>query len=112
METDFIRTTWTITYTITEWPDNPEYEKLVTLSVYEVENRSSSEQKYDFSYEVETSFFPDIGKTQILHTSGSNLLDSEGNFDSLKQEDLKPTETESNITFSREPSPPLLRSCR
>jgi hypothetical protein len=107
LETDLIRTSWTITYTITEWPDKPEYEKLVTLSVYEMENRSSSEQEYDCNYEVETSFFPDIGKTEILHIAGINLLNPDEFFDTRRQHDLKPVETESNITFSKKITIPV-----
>lgn len=106
LETDLIRTSWAITYTITEWPGKPEYEKLVTLSVYEMENRSSSEQEYDCNYEVETSFFPDIGKTEILHCAGINLLNPDEFFDTGK-DDLKPVEKESNITFSKRVTIPV-----
>jgi hypothetical protein len=101
LEADLIRTSWAITYTITEWPEQPEYEKLVTLSVYEMENRSSSEQEYNCVYDVETSFFPHIGKTEILHITGSNLIDPEDCFDFPKQIDLQPRETEQSIIFSK-----------
>jgi hypothetical protein len=101
LETDLIRTGWTITYTISEWPGRAEFERLVTLSVYEMENRSSSEQEYYCNYEVEKSFFPDVGKTRILHVSGANLLEPGKSFDIQNQDEMKLTEKEGSITFSK-----------
>ena len=81
LETDFIRTSWDITYTITEWQGQPDYEKLVTHSVHEIENRSSNSKGYNCYYEVETSLFPDIGEAKILRAIGTNLRDSSVEFE-------------------------------
>ncbi len=102
LEADLVRTTWTITYTITEWPEQPEYDRLVTLSVYELENRSSSTNKYESIYEIESSSFPNIGKTEILHFTGTNLLDAKDFFDYPRQSEIKPKECDRCITISKD----------
>jgi hypothetical protein len=102
LEADLIRTTWTITYTITEWPSQPEYVQLVTLSVYEIANRSDFEQKFPCIYRIEKSFFPNIGDAEILHVTGTNLLNPKDSFDYPKQPELEPKKTASDITFSHE----------
>ena len=81
LETDFIRTIWDVTYTITDWPNQPDYKKLVTHSVHEIENRSSNSKEYNCYYEVETSLFPEIGEAKILRAIGTNLRDSKVEFE-------------------------------
>lgn len=76
LETDFIRTSWDITYTLMEWPGHPDYEKLLTHSVQEIENRSSTTKKYTCGYELETSLFPDIGEAKITRAVCTRLRDS------------------------------------
>jgi hypothetical protein len=102
LETDLIRTHWSITYTITEWEGQPDYKKLVTLSVYEMENRSTEPQEYECNYEVETSFFPDIGKTEILHITGTQLVDPHEGFDYPNQPGLQVDDSTAGglLTFS------------
>ena len=65
-----VRTRWDVTYTIDKWEDDkgqivPGYVKLSTTSEYDMENRSHEHADYKFTYDVEDSFYPDIGKTRI-----------------------------------------------
>jgi hypothetical protein len=90
LETDFIRTSWDITYTITEWQGQPDYEKLITHSVHEIENRASNNKEYNCYYEVETSLFPDVGEAKILRASGTNLRESKVEFEYPKDPALAP----------------------
>lgn len=65
---DLVRTNWTVTYTISNWPGQPagtEYKQLETESVYDMRNVSYSPRDYLCHYEVEESLFPTIGKARI-----------------------------------------------
>lgn len=65
LEAPFVRTKWEIIYTISTWPGQSEYWRLVTESGYEIENVSDTEQKFLFFYSLEESFAPHIGRSQI-----------------------------------------------
>lgn len=68
LEADLVRANWRITYTITEIPSRPGYEKLITLSEYEMHNRTGMPRPYLFAYEVEE--FPEIGTATITRCTG------------------------------------------
>ena len=101
LEGDLIRTSWSITYTITEWPGQPEYEKLVTASIYEMENRSEEPKNYECYYEVEKSFFPHIGETKILHATATSLVTPAESFDCSSQSDFVDSVETGMIKFTR-----------
>jgi hypothetical protein len=69
LTTSFVRTRWFVEYQIAEWPDRTDFIKLTTFFEYELENRSDSKKLYNFSYDVEESWFPEVGDTRILQVS-------------------------------------------
>src|SRR5262249_5620598 len=95
LEADLLRTTWDIDYKIEAWEPGSDYYRLVTASVYEMENRSSSPKDFTFRYEVEKSLFPQVGETVINHVKITNLLDDGKeplfHYDSAVQSDTKPS---------------------
>jgi hypothetical protein len=72
---DFVRYNWEITYTLEVLKSNPEFVKLETKSVYEMENRSPFERQYTIAYEVEESWVPQIGSTRITFLKARDLKD-------------------------------------
>ncbi|MGD0831802.1 MAG: hypothetical protein ABR907_12710 [Terracidiphilus sp.] len=66
---DILRKNWTIHYDIESLPDHPHYFRLRTISDSEVENRGNSDRKYPYRYEVEESFYPELGNTRIVSCS-------------------------------------------
>lgn len=101
LRADLVRTSWTITYTITDWPKHPDYKRLETLSVYDIENRSSSPKPYDCTYEVEASLFPLVGDADIVQVTGTNLANSKVVFEYPDpQGRLKVIKTSESVTFS------------
>lgn len=64
-----VRTKWTITYWIENWPQMPGYVKLTTASEYEIENRGEQMERYEFLYEVEDSWFPTVGEAHLKQVS-------------------------------------------
>lgn len=69
LASDIIRKTWTIRYNIESWSDHPQFFKLCTMSDYEIENRGHLNRSYTFRYEVEESFYPELGNTNIVKCS-------------------------------------------
>jgi len=70
LASDIIRKDWTIRYNIESWPDQPHFFKLLTLSDSEIENRGHLDRQYTYRYEVEESFYPELGNTKIVRCSG------------------------------------------
>ena len=102
LKADLVRTTWTITYTLSDVDGHPQHKRLVTESEYEMENRSSSSRDYNCAYDLEASLSPLVGKASIRKVTGTNLVDGIGSFkfpDPVRPE-LKPVETESSVKFS------------
>jgi hypothetical protein len=64
---DLVRTKWTVTYTISDWPtrQGTEYKQLLTESDYDMKNVSTSQTDYACHYEVEESLFTSIGVARI-----------------------------------------------
>jgi hypothetical protein len=60
-----IRSRWLVTYTITEIPSSPGYVKLHTRSEWELANRLEKSQACPLRFEVEKSWFPEVGETEI-----------------------------------------------
>ncbi len=67
LTTTFVRTRWFIEYRLEEWAEKPRFIRLATLTEYEVENRSGSEQEYCFVYQVEQSWSPGVGDARICN---------------------------------------------
>ena len=111
LEADLIRTTWNITYVISDWPGHHGYDRLETVSVYEIENRSSSPTVYRCVYSVEKSLFPKIGETAILAATGNSIVDPKDAFDYPEQPELKPEDDDENgrIVFRKNVAIPAVR---
>lgn len=70
LASDIIRKNWTIRYNIESYSDHPHFFKLSTESDSEIENRGHLDRAYTFRYEVEESFYPELGNTKIVSCSG------------------------------------------
>lgn len=90
LQASLVRTNWNLTFTIAHWPGHPEYVQVTTVSEYEIENRSTSTEKYRFHYEVENSWFPEIAESKLhracVSIAGEKKLDLSGD---LLQQKLK-----------------------
>jgi hypothetical protein len=62
-----VRKDWKLTFTLADWPDHPEFVQLTTISEYEIENRGEAGRPYEFFYEVNKSWFPEIAEGRLLH---------------------------------------------
>lgn len=103
LKADLVRTSWNITYTITDWPGQPPdsgYRKLVTAFDYEMENRAGAARYYDCVYEVEKSLFPSIGKAEIRTVEGRTLAGPSSDFLSKDYPEAF-YETRSNLGFEK-----------
>ena len=72
---DFVRSDWTVTYTITSVPGRPDYVQMETYMGYDVENRSALEQEYSCKYDVEESWFPDVGESRITWAKAAGFFE-------------------------------------
>jgi len=71
LTTHFVRRHWFVEYRIREWPNKPGFVNFMSLTEYDLENRSDSARKYPFIYEVEESYSPEIGTARICHVRAS-----------------------------------------
>lgn len=87
LNTPFVRTRWDITYSIREWPGKPGFVELTTRNEFDVENRSDRPRDYEYLFDVDESWFSDIGATRITHAyltvAGETRIDYDEN--ALKQ---------------------------
>ena len=84
----FVRRNWEIDYRIEEWPNQAEFVKLTTLSQYEIENCTNDPAEYEFSYLVDDSWYPTIGKAEIVRT-GMSTPATKDKFSDYRGADLK-----------------------
>jgi hypothetical protein len=71
LTTHFVRRHWFVEYRIGEWPSKPGFVKFMSLTEYELENRSDSPRPYPFIYEIEESYSPEIGLARICQVRAS-----------------------------------------
>lgn len=103
LEADLVRTSWDITYTFDDWPDQPadtEYRRLTTKFDYQMENRSKTVQYYDCVFEMEKSLFPHIGDASIVTMTGKTLVGPPDGFAS-KDHPQGFYETPTNLGFRK-----------
>lgn len=94
---EFVRVNWDITYTIQELAGHQGFVELKTEAEYDMQNRSTSPKNYQFYYEVEESWFPEIGKTRITEVKAANFFEYiEGD------KDLKLQHTRGFVAFSKD----------
>jgi len=82
----FVRTAWFVEYRLIDWPKDPRYVELKTLSEYTIANRGSRAAAYPFKYELENSWFPAVGVAEILTIKATG---DDKNLISLDQDDLQ-----------------------
>jgi hypothetical protein len=100
---DLVRKEWKIVYNISEWPDQKGFEKLHTRIEYDMENRGRSPKDYEFAFELEESFFPELGKAKILSCSGKPAVDdNRGNrFDYPQDKKIRPVYKNNSVCIYR-----------
>lgn len=61
----FLKKHWSVEYWCEEIPDHTGALKVITCIISEIENRSDREEEYDFSFQIEKSWFPEIDESRI-----------------------------------------------
>jgi hypothetical protein len=75
LDVEFLRSDWQVTYEISPWTNKDGsiadgYVQLATKSLYTMVNLTTEARVYNFQYEVEDSWFSQVGETRITHVSG------------------------------------------
>ena len=70
MQSAFVRTRLDLEYDVKILPDRTDFLKVQTRIEYELENKSDTPRDYCFKYEVEKSFYPEVGEAKIIDCSG------------------------------------------
>jgi len=71
LTSDIVRKSWTIRYNIEQCSGHAKFFKLFTYSDSYIENRGNRDRLYPVRFEVEESFYPELGDTKILSCSAA-----------------------------------------